>query len=149
MILLPDEGVSLDQCLATINGSSWKALLESQNILPVNVKLPKFKIEGKSNLIPALESIGIRKPFSDEADFSKLSDEKVKVSEMRQANSFLIDEKGIEAAAVTEVDFGTTELPPTNPNQVVNFHADRPFFFLLTEQSTGCVLFIGKVTNMK
>ena len=49
------------------------------------------------------------------------------------------DEKGTEAAAVTELIDGAY-----SPNPDVVFKADRPFFYVITDNETGLILFIGK-----
>jgi serpin B len=54
-----------------------------------------------------------------------------------------VDEEGTEAAAVTSIGIGVTAMP-VNP---LEFHANRPFLYLITEEDTGAILFIGKVEN--
>ena len=145
-VLLPHEGVALADCMEALNGNAWADLLNEMSFVEVNLKLPKLKTDRiLDDLRPALEAMGVKKAFAGEADFSKLSKQSLFISLVRQAVSFNMDEKGTEAAAVTAVG-GESMAPP--PVQVIDFHVQRPFLLVLTEKSTGCVLFIGKVVKM-
>lgn len=145
-VLLPHEGVALADCMEALNGNAWTDLLNEMNFTEVNLKLPKLKTDRiLDDLRPALEAMGVKKAFAEEAEFSKLSGQSLFISLVRQAVSFNMDEKGTEAAAVTAVG-GVTAAPPPSP--VIDFHVQRPFLLVLTEKSTGCVLFIGKVVKM-
>jgi serpin B len=57
-----------------------------------------------------------------------------------------VDEKGSEAAAVTTAGMmGATAIP--DPPKIIDFHCDHPFLYLITEASTGVVLFAGEYTG--
>ena len=63
---------------------------------------------------------------------------------MKQVARIKLSEEGTEAAAVTivgELANAGGELPTP---QHVNFHANRPFLYVISEQSTGAIFFIGK-----
>ena len=146
-VVLPQEGVELAQCIEALDGASWKALQESMTWEDVNLKLPKFAIEDyRNSLMDVLKAMGVHEAFSNLADFSKLAERALAVSAVDQSIYFKLDEEGTEAAAVTGV-IASTDIGP-NPNGVYEFHVDRPFLFLLTEKSTGSILFMGKVTRL-
>ena len=145
-VLLPNEGVALSDCVEALNGDVWTDLLNEMSFMEVDLRIPKLKTDRLlGDLRPALEAMGVKKAFAEGADFSKLSGQSLFISLVRQAVSFNMDEKGTEAAAVTGVG-GEMAAPP--PSQVIDFHVQRPFLLMLTEKSTGCVLFIGKVVKM-
>lgn len=145
-VLLPHEGMALADCMEALNGNAWTDLLNEMSFTEVNLKLPKLKTDRiLDDLRPALEAMGVKKAFAEGADFSKLSGQSLFISLVRQAVSFNMDEKGTEAAAVTGIG-GDVMAPPPSP--VIDFHVQRPFLLVLTEKSTGCVLFIGKVVKM-
>ena len=106
--------------------------------------LPRFKVENKFDLIPMLEGMGMKKAFTDYADFSKISDIAIFISQVIHKTYITVDEEGTEAAAVTAIGFETTSLP-TYPIVMV----DKPFVFLIREKSTGVILFIGKMGDVK
>ena len=145
-VILPQEGVSLAQCIEALNGASWQALQESMMWKEVDVKLPKFTIEDYQNsLIRVLMAMGVQEAFRNSADFSKMANKDLMISSVDQSVYFRLDEEGTEAAAVTGI--GMSQALPQNPYGVYEFHVDRPFLFLLTEKSTDSVLFMGQVTE--
>ena len=145
-VILPQEGVSLAQCIEALNGASWKALQESITWKEVDVKLPKFTIEDYQNsLIRVLMAMGVQEAFRNSADFSKMANKDLMISSVDQSVYFRLDEEGTEAAAVTGI--GMSQALPQNPYGVYEFHVDHPFLFLLTEKSTDSVLFMGQVTG--
>ena len=147
-VVLPQEGVELAQCIEALDGASWKALQESMTWEDVNLKLPKFAIEDyRNSLMDVLKAMGVHEAFSNLADFSKLAERALAVSAVDQSIYFKLDEEGTEAAAVTGVVIDSADVGP-NPHGVYEFHVDRPFLFLLTEKSTGSILFMGKVTRL-
>ena len=62
---------------------------------------------------------------------------------MFQVAKIKLDEEGTEAAAVTVIAWEATGMPP----QPVPFHANRPFLYVISEQSTGAIFFIGQYTG--
>ena len=146
-VILPQEGVALAQCIEAINGANWKALQESMTWEEVDVKLPKFTIEDYQNsLVKVLMAMGVQEAFRNSADFSKLANKELKISSVDQSVYFKLDEEGAEAAAVTSIGLDSAEPEPL-PYEIYEFHANRPFLFLLTEKSTDSVLFMGQVTG--
>lgn len=149
-LLLPREGVSVSHCLASLDRQSWAALqakLGSVNAI-ADVKLPKFQIAGqRQDLQEALQAMGIRKAFAD-ADLSGISDRMGAVSKVAQAVSLRTDENGTEAASVTGIEMDGAADGDSATSTVIPFHVDRPFLFLITERSTGTVLFIGRMGAM-
>ncbi len=144
-VLLPNEEVALGDCMDALNRDVWASLQDEMRARELNLKLPKLDADRDLNLIDALEAMGIKAAFSGSADFSKLSSsQQLLVSMAQQAVSFTMNEEGTEAAAVT----GTGMSGSPEPEPVIDFHVQRPFLLVLTEKSTGCVLFIGKVVKM-
>ena len=58
-----------------------------------------------------------------------------------------VSEEGAEAAAVS---IGAVEANSIGgpSERIVVFHADHPFLYLITESSTGAILFAGKFTGL-
>ncbi len=58
-----------------------------------------------------------------------------------------VNEKGTEAAAATAVIVARPTSAPLSRPFVPTVRADRPFVFLIRDRKTGCILFLGRVTN--
>lgn len=144
-VVLPSEGVAPEDCFADLNTDMWGNL--RFEIAMVNFYIPKFKVENRTSIIPALESMGMTEPFRNEADFSNLADaDSIHITDATQSNVFMINEKGTEAASATKVDIGYDGSPTYKK---VDFIVNRPFLFFVMENSTKTVLFAGKVSNIE
>jgi hypothetical protein len=65
------------------------------------------------------------------------------ISQMFQVAKIKLDEEGTEAAAVTVIGVAPSSIPPPP----TPFHANRPFLYVISEQSTGAIFFIGQYTG--
>ena len=140
-LILPQPEISIDQVLQALSesdGNLWKNVV----LADINLKMPRFTLENKMNLIPALQALGMKKAFTNEADFSSMSDIATYISLVQQATRLKVDEEGSEGAAVTVIE---GDLMSPLPEEKVDFFLDRPFLFQIIEPATGTVLFIGQV----
>ena len=146
VFILPNETVSFRALLNQLKQPGYfEKCTQLRDKKEVDLYLPKFKIENEIKLVEILKQLGMGIAFSpDFADFSDISDIPLYISDVRQKTSVSIDEKGGEAAAVTVIEFGVTSVGPPSPQKVV-FRADRPFMFAIRENSTGVILFMGKI----
>ena len=127
--------------------------LENAKYRRVKVYLPKFEIEtslSSGELCDFLKALGVTTAFTDAADFSgMLAKHPVAVSDIVQKTKIKLDETGIEAAAVTAIMMAESGV--YEPEQPVEFRADKPFrFFIRTGTSgwtgdSGVVMFAGRV----
>jgi serpin B len=109
--------------------------------------LPKFELDWGGELGEALGALGIKRVFdSNEVDLSGISDhpEGLFVSEIVHQARVRVDEYGTEAAAVTSVLLAGLAEMPQEPYPMV---VDRPFLFLIRDDLTGAILFVGRVTE--
>jgi serpin B len=149
VFMLPNENISFTDMLNQLKQPGYFAkCLQMSGNANVDLYLPKFKIEYEIKLNETLQQLGMEIAFTDWADFSGISNIALCISNVIQKTSVAIDEKGGEAAAVTTVEMIGTSIGPSNPPTAV-FRADRPFLFAIRENSTGAVLFIGKIGNPK
>lgn len=140
-LILPQPEISIDQVLQALSesdGNLWKNVV----LADINLKMPRFTLENKMNLIPALQALGMKKAFTNEADFSSMSDIATYISLVQQATRLKVDEEGSEGAAVTVI--GGDLMSPL-PEEKVDFFLDRPFLIQIIEPATGTVLFMGQV----
>jgi serpin B len=110
----------------------------------VDITLPKFKVTAEFSLKDALSRLGMPIAFDRvKADFSGIATrEKLHISAVVHKAFVDVNELGTEAAAATAVGVGTLSLPPP-----ATFRADRPFVYLIRDNRTGSILFMGRVVN--
>ena len=77
------------------------------------------------------------------SDFSRISDDSLEISHIIHQTFISVDEEGTEAAAVTAVSMMLTCCPPEE-EEIVEFKCDRPFLFLIIDNSDNGILFMGK-----
>jgi serpin B len=149
LIVLPKkiDGLSdLEKALTSENVQKWSSGLKSGL---VNAHLPKFQMTSEFSLADVLSSMGMSLAFSDKADFSGMStQEPLLISAVIHKAFVDVNEEGTEAAAATAVGIGAAaELP--RPEEPVEFRADHPFVFLIRDNRTQAVLFLGRLVNPK
>ena len=146
VVLLPKAGKKLGDINNLLReGSAWSTLNSSLRSTTVDLRLPRFKTEYNIRLNDLLTDMGMGVAFAPgQADFSRMSDLEAFISFVDQFTYISTDEEGTEAAAVTVVG---VELTSVGPSREVTFHANRPFIYLIREQSTGAILFMGAVKN--
>ena len=110
----------------------------------VDLWLPRFETKYEAELNDMLEQLGMPTAFTPAADFSGMTNQPVCIGFIKQKAIIKVDEEGSEAAAVSSAGVFVTS-PGPNPHAV--FHADHPFLYLITESSTGAVLFAGRYSG--
>ena len=153
IVLLPDKTYSVEKMLADFDYNSWNKAWKGKSTYKVDVKLPRFDIDTEQPLNALMSKMGMPTAFDEKlADFSRMTDlsklpkgTNLCISEMKQKARIEVKEKGTKAAAVTmeEIVVTGTGLMPKREPKYVNFHADRPFAYMITEHSTGLILFFG------
>ncbi|XP_047088029.1 serpin-ZX-like [Lolium rigidum] len=115
-------------------------------------KLPKFKISFGFEASELLKGLGLQLPFSMEADLSEMVDyssldRSMSVSSVFHKSFVEVNEEGTEAAAASASVVRMCKSLRAKPPTKVDFVADHPFIFVIREDTTGVVLFIGHVVN--
>ena len=140
-IILPHWGTDVNDIIAQItpeNLTDWWTGLPSDSI---DVYLPKFALEFSMGLKNALTALGMGIAFiPGSADFSNMYPSvAVWIDSVKHKTFVEVNEEGTEAAAVTSVQMGY--------GGIEGFLADRPFLFMIRENESGTILFIGKITD--
>lgn len=145
LVLLPKKvGLAeLDPLLTADNVKAWLAKMHSQE---ARVSLPKFEMRQEMKLPDALQALGIKRAFAPDADFSGIMSEQLFVSQVLHATYVKVDEQGTEATATTVVE-GKKSEERKDPDQPIDFRVNRPFVFIIRDNVTGSVLFIGRVVD--
>jgi len=149
VILLPRvvDGIhDLENELSTDTLNMWLNNLHKQE---VEIYLPKFKSEYEMSLTDNLKEMGMVSAFNPGiADFSGMDGTKsLYISDVLHKAFVNVDEEGTEAAAATAVTVGLTAAYVERHIPV--FRADHPFVFLIRDNSTGSILFMGRISNPK
>lgn len=144
IVLLPKEGNKLADVTQELqNSNSWGNLVSGLRSTQVDLYLPKFKTEYSRVLNDVLEKMGMGIAFEPgAADFSRMTDADAFISFVEQFTYINTDEVGTEAAAVTVVGIEPTS---SQPDRTATFNANRPFIYIIRENSTGSILFMGAV----
>lgn len=145
-VFLPAKGTNIDSFVNNLTSESYVSYLAKQTYKEGEVQLPKFKIELGGDILDNLKAIGLVNSLSDEADFSKMSPDSLKIGQVIHKTFISVDEKGTEAAAATAIGMIDTAMPGNKPTPFV-FTADHPFFFTVENSKTHEIIFMGTVKN--
>lgn len=146
-VLLPKKGHTVADVSATLRKSDWESVRYEFNTREVDLWLPRFETKYNIKLNDLLSAMGMPDAFDEvKADFKAMSDDALCLSFVQQHAAIKVDEEGTEAAAVSSAGMIKESAMPMD-NAV--FHADHPFLYLITESSTGVVLFAGRYSNSK
>lgn len=149
IVLLPKEieGLPhLEKKLTQANLQDWTKGLRRQKMI---VYVPRFKMTSQFGLKSTLQAMGMTLAFGEKADFSRMSrSEQLFISAVIHKAFVDVNEEGTEAAAATGVIMAPTAAP-FRPEEPPVFRADHPFLFLIRDNQTGSILFMGRVTNPK
>jgi len=150
-LILPVDGEDIDTLIEDLNNETWQTMMLHRAYTKVTLSMPRFKIENEMNLKTILAALGMPSAFSYDADFSEMFESEIQasVSKVIQKSYISVDEAGTEAAAVTLSALVGNPLgdPRPTPAEVIMV-LNRPFIFSITEQSTGAILFMGKVAKL-
>ncbi len=146
LVVLPAEDKKLDGFIKDFDVSVFAQTLEKLEKQEVQVYLPSFKVRSKFDLEKLLAAMGMPDAFSNRADFSNMTPlNDLKIDKVIHEAFIDVNEEGTEAAASTAVVIIRKSAiidPPANI-----FRADRPFFYVIRENKTNSILFMGKVVN--
>jgi len=145
-VLLPKGETNAVPQVPTAN--LWQEIQQQMRPVEVDVKLPRFESGTDINLIPVMQGLGMIKAFDQYlAEFPYLCIDPpdfIWIALMKQVAKIKLDEEGTEAAAVTVI--GVDGKDGYTPN-IVRFHANHPFLYVISEKITGAIFFIGQYTG--
>lgn len=145
-VILPSEGSFLRDVMASMDGGKFQALQRSMEKCNVDLKIPRFTTEVDLPLNDIISALGAPLIFSPQADFSQFARGDFYVSKMFQKAKIEVSEEGTKAAAVTAAIMMMSAVRPEKKRNVV-FHADSPFAYIISENSTGSIYFMGQYTG--
>jgi serine protease inhibitor len=144
-VFLPDTGFNPATWIGALSDPNWQPLQIAQFRMETGtLVLPKFRLEDSVPLKQPLQALGMKTAFDREgADFSGIGPG-LYISTVLQKTFVEVKEEGTEAAAVTTVTMVNSAafMPPPHPFNMV---VDRPFLFVIRDDRTGIILFIGLI----
>jgi serpin B len=157
VVIVPQDPNGLGQIEKNLSRSQLQTWVGKLQKRPVDVYLPKFKLEARYKLGASLAAMGMVRPFVEPtlpngAQFDGIYAtqdpfRKFYIKEVIHKAAIEVHEKGSEAAAATAVvgaiPVTADPLVPFTPT----FRADRPFIFIIRDVRTGTILFLGRMMN--
>ena len=148
--MLPNEGVSVSEYIASLDGESLNALLANPQYATVHTSIPKFETEYKVEMSEILKSMGMTEAFDMyNADFEGLGTStggNIYISRVLHKTFISVGEKGTKAGAATIVEMKDgAAAEPTEPKEV---YLDRPFVYMLVDCENNIPFFIGTMMDV-
>lgn len=146
--LLPRENVGLKEVESLLTPDQFDVWREQAEERFLEISLPRVELDTELELIESLRAMGIAGIFSDSADFSGLSSTPgIKLGSVLCRAKVVFNEQGGSGSATSELAARFSSGRPGYSMPV--FRASRPFLFLITDESLGTILFVGRVANPK
>jgi serpin B len=141
-IFLPKPGIDINNFITQINQDNLNIWLNKFKKDSINLFIPKFKLEYEIELREILMSLGMGIAFSGDADFTRMyKPGGLCISKVKHKTFVDVNEEGTEAAGVTSIEFINTSIGP----QPITMYINRPFVFMLRENKSQTILFMGKI----
>ncbi len=148
--MLPNEGVSVSEYIASLDGESLRALLANKQRATVNTAIPKFETEYNVEMSEILSAMGMQDAFrAEKADFNALgvsSAGNIYINRVLHKTFISVGEKGTKAGAATVVEMTDEMAAVIDPKQV---YLDRPFVYMLIDCKNDIPFFIGTMMDIQ
>ena len=143
VVIVPAAG-TLDSLERSLDGAMLRRIANGLSSAQVTLSMPKFSFRSNALLKDALSEMGMDVAFSGRADFSGMTkQEPLMIADVIHQAFIAVDEMGTEAAAATAVVMRATSAP----QRPVELRIDRPFLFLIQDDETGAILFMGRLVD--
>jgi len=144
MIIVPKSYRKLKKLEKKLDQEYYNNYINHKEKKQIKLSIPKFNIKSDYDLGETLVKMGLKDAFTGNADFSGITEqEKLYISQAIHKATIEINEEGTEAAAATAVVMRKMSVMLDN----VELKVDRPFIYILRNNQTNCIYFIGKVVN--
>jgi serpin B len=148
--LLPNEGVSIADYIASLTGDGLMSTLSNAQDVEVKAAIPKFESEYAVEMGDILKAMGMTDAFDMSlADFTglgKSEEGNIFISKVIHKTYIAVDEKGTKAGAATVVAMGGGSAAPSD--EIKSVYLDRPFIFMLIDCETNLPIFIGTAMDI-
>lgn len=144
-ILHPQENKTVEDVLEAMSNEDMTKFFWNTSVFQVDIKIPRFKTTSENDLIQPIKKLGAPSIFNpNKADFPKMCSnyKNLYVSKLLQKAAVDVNENGTEAVAVTAAGINATSVGIIDRDKAY-FYCDSPFVYVIQEQSSGAVFFIG------
>lgn len=132
----------------SLTGLDLESLLESKSeSYDIYVEMPTLNYSSQMSMNEILKGCGLASIYSVDADFHRMSDIPCHVTDIVQACNIQVDENGTKAAAATAISMIRNSAFVAELKEVKNLILDRPYAFLIYDESHDQILFCGKVVE--
>jgi serine protease inhibitor len=143
-LFLPKADQDLTKFIEQLTFEKWQEWSSQFRTREGLLKMPRFKLEYENSLNTTLQTLGMNRIF-EKANFSKMTDIPVEVSEVKHKTFVEVNEKGTEAAAVTSIGIrATSAMPVQEPFRMI---VNRPFYCAIVDSQTETIVFMGAITD--
>jgi serpin B len=150
VVVLPKARDGLHNLEQRLTGKELRGVIQRMEQRRVEVKLPKFTVRSPIDLKDVLIHMGLDSIFGDKANFSRMSEEPLKVDSAIHEAYITVEENGTEGAAATGISIVNRAMPlPPNLEDLTLFVADHPFLYAVVHKPTGAIIFLGKVHSVE
>ena len=133
----------------TFNQNFFKTHIAKLQNETVNLSLPKFTSTYSTNLEGVLKSMGMVEPFSDNADFSEMSNTQIKIGQFIHKTFLDVNPKTTEATAVTVVLMQTKGMVSSKKPKEYFMNVNKPFIFIIANiKNSNTVMFLSKIESV-
>lgn len=146
LVILPKskDKAAMQQLVRDLSADTIKQWSKDLVTQEVNVHLPKFRLEAGYQMKDLLTDMGMPRAFQKGAGFNLFDNSPpIKIDDVYHKAVVIVDEKGTEAAAATGI---VTEATAASAPPPV-FKADHPFIFMIKDNKTDAILFLGQVNK--
>jgi serpin B len=148
-IFLPSKRSGLPAFLRALTSAQWGRWMRTFTETEGMVGLPRFKFEQLVELGPILANLGISEAFDPEKaqfDGMALPPPPIYIGGVRHRAVVEVNEEGTEAASVTAITVCTASLRQSEPRRF-QMILDRPFFFVIRDDHSNMILFMGALND--
>ncbi len=143
--LTAKSGVVVDVIMGgTPSPEALRGLYGAARHVKISLSLPKFRVEGQASLGDPLGELGVVTAFTDDADFSGICPEPLRVDRVEHKAVLDVDETGFEGAASTAVVMVPAGMDVSTP---LEFRVDREFTVIVRHPATETVYFLARVSD--
>ena len=143
-IILPNPNVDIAKITDMLGNEMLEYIPSQMDLCEVELKIPKFRIDTDVSLSKAIQKFGASSMFDDiKANFSNMSEAPLFVSDIRQKAYVDVNEYGTEAYAETRCCL-VGSAPNSSKYREVEFHANRPFIYMLIDECFSAIIFLGQ-----